>query len=67
MLYYTGIEANRKAAKDRIKEMFKESKNKDREETIEEIRNGTKDNNGDCIVDLPSHGKLLLCNFLGQT
>ena len=64
MLYYTGIEANRKAAKDRIKEMFKESKNKDRDEKMDGIRNGTKNNNGDCIVDLPLHGKL--CKLLGQ-
>ena len=67
MLYYTGIEANRKAAKDRIKEMFKESKNKDRDEKMDEIRNATKNNNGDFIIDLPSHGKLLLCKLLGQT
>ena len=66
MLYYTGIEANRKAAKDRIKEMFKESKNKDRDEKKDDISNGSKNNNGDFIVDIPSHGKLLLCKHLWQ-
>ena len=55
IMYYLGIEANRKAAKDHIKEMFKESMKKEKVQINYDIRD--KDNVEDIIVEAPAHGK----------